>query len=436
MTGKLGFRILFVFFALLIVPLDPGYYHFLFGGRWIHFRFQDLFRLTAWMPAFIPSGKLPTWGLASYANLGIVLVAAAGGLCWTFLGKAREDNDQLYYWLRAGVRYRLAIAMIGYGLAKLFPLQIPAPTISDLHTPYGFFLRWKIYYLSTGIASAHYTQSLGLLEVLGALLLLWRKTATIGAGILASLLFNVVVVNFAYGIGYHVYSSYLLLFALFLLSYDGVRLYRLLVLGRRTAADRFEPVFADARLKAGRRAVRWGTGLFILAYALSVRHSWLKTNWPFSDVGGLPGKAGYYNVSSFILNGSEFPYSVTDTLRWQDVVLEKWNTISVKVNRPIVADAALPSMEYRDNEERDYEQAGNGGRIFYSYSADTVRHLLVLHGKGSVRDNLTLGYEFSGGASILLSGRNERGDSLRIRLDRIEKRYLLKEGNRKPLRIN
>src|ERR1700691_5410150 len=103
-----------------------------------------------------------------------------------------------------------------------------------------------------GAASAHYDEALGLLEVLGGVLVLCRKTDTIRAGIIAAVLTNVVLANFAYQLGDHVYASSLLLIAVFLLAHDLPRLFDLLFLERMAKAERYEPVFANKQVRTAR----------------------------------------------------------------------------------------------------------------------------------------------------------------------------------------
>src|SRR5690606_32374970 len=145
---------------------------------------------------------------------------------------------------RVLLRYRLALAVIFTGIVKIVPIQIPEPTLSDLHTEYGDFLLWKIYYLTNAVSSAGYLPLLGILEITGGLLLLNRKTTAIGAGLLAALLLNIVLVNYVYGIGEQVYSSFLLLLALAILWYDVPRLYALLFKESKTYPDGFIPYYS------------------------------------------------------------------------------------------------------------------------------------------------------------------------------------------------
>jgi hypothetical protein len=430
-SRKVLFRIAFVFFAFLVLPLDWKYWRQLFSLHLSHY--QDLFQLTAYSPQFIST---PKWGIASYANWGLILIAALlGGLTWGFLDRKREEYDDLYYWLRVALRYRLAIGMIGYGMLMLAHLLFASPTLSDLNTNYGDFLPWKIYYLTMGAASAHYEQALGFIEIVGGILLLWRSTAVIGAALSAALLTNVVLASFAYQLGNHVYASSLMLIALFVVAHDLPRLFDLLFLERLAKADTYEPVFAAKRLRTSRVLLKSLVFLFIAVYGASAFASYRESNSPFPGTAGLKDAEGLYNVKEFSINGNELPYSIVDSVRWQNVVFEKWNTLSVHVNRQVTIDVAAPSIVYQPDEQRDYELAGNSGRNFYSYTADTANGKIYLRGKNDKNESLSFDYKYLDGGDILLTGNDQAGNVLRIVLEKVDKKYLLLVGRRHPISL-
>jgi hypothetical protein len=288
---------------------------------------------------------LSTTGFAAYADWAIVLlIAAAGAITWSIFDRDRKEFNQWYYWLRVLLRYRLAIAVIAFGIIKIFSIQLPPPTISDLHTNYGEFLPWKVYSLTTGVASAYYEPALGLIEILGGVLLLYRKTISIGAGLIAAFLINVLLANYAYEIGQQVYSAYLLIIALFLIWYDTPRLFSLLVLRKKARANRIKPIFSSDQLIKARLALKSVFVIFILLLGVTTYAGHKNDRLPFPKSSGLAAAEGYYNVKEFRLNNQERPYSFTDSLRWQDVVFEKWGTISVRSPKEIKPDLSTPGI--------------------------------------------------------------------------------------------
>lgn len=432
---KVLFRFVFLYFIIQVLPLDWKYFRLLSQIHWFAVHFQDLFRLTTYSPAFLSGQDTPQWGLGSYVNWGIALgLAAVGSLAWGAGDRSRNDYNELYYWLRVVLRFRLSIGIAAYGIIKFFHVQIPPPSLSDLNTAYGDFLPWKIYYLTTGASGAVYEQTLGLLEIVAGALLLYRRTTVVGAGLATAILVNIVAANFAYRIGQHVYSSYLLLIALFLLIDDIPRLYSLLVARRFTLPDRFISDFTAINRK-GRLLLK---GLFVVFFlvlaAFTVRDS-QQDRWPFPAENGLPGISGYYNVKEFRLNGNSLPYSLSDTIRWRNVVFERWNSFSIASGASIAADVARPSVSYEQDEGRDYESSGNAGRQYFSYSADVASGLVSARSRNGRKELFQFNFLRAGDSVLVLSGSNANRDSLYVRLEKTDKKYLLIEGRRIPKKI-
>ncbi|SEN31307.1 hypothetical protein SAMN05216436_11485 [bacterium A37T11] len=428
------FRFTFLFIILLSFPLlDYKFYTTLFSTE---INVRSILDLTKYLPQYITEIALPKWGIGSFANWGVsTIVAIILATVWRFYDKNKREYNKLYYWLRVIVRYRLAIGLIAYGFVKFFPLQVPYPSLSNLHTNYGDFYAWKIYYHTLGIVPK-YESFLGFVEIAASVLLVFRKTSTIGAGIIIGFLGNVVIVNFAYDIGDHVYSSYLLLLALLVFAYDAPRLYSLLIKQQKTLANKYIPLLSS-KTKHVRTILKVAFALFALTFGLLAFRNYTGNPYLLPKNPGLSGAYGFYDVKHFVFNGDTIPYSLTDPNRWQNVVFEKWSTLSLKIARPIKIDPTNGD-EWHDNDlDRNYELAGTGGRHYFSYSADTVNHTLHLKNKNKYykAEKLELSYSFPNDSTIILSGYTEKKDTIYALLERINKRYMLFEGRRKPVKL-
>lgn len=421
-----------VFLLVLTLPLDRYYYQQIASIHPGDIHFQDLFQLANYVPFL---GHAVQWGWQSFAGwawaLGLALVLS---LVWAYYDKKFITQEALwYYGLRVILRYRLAAGLLSYGLILLFSVQAPYPALSDLHTKYGFFLPWRIYYDSLAVSSAEYAPTLGLIEILGGILLLFRRTALVGAGIAAFLLINIVLANFAYELGDHIISVYLLLTAFVIISYDVPRLYRLLFREQPTQADRFTPLFTK-RWQKVRLALKALFLVYFIIYAFLLFRSSLTDRWPFPNTPGLEGAEGFYDVRRFNLNGADRPYSLTDSLRWEDVVFEKWNTISVNVNRPVAVNYTRPAVSWQPTALlRTYEGLGNGERLFFTYQVEGD-HLSLVN-----KNDPTDLYEFDisrpARDQILLEGRDHSGNRLQLELNKVDKKYLLRLGRRHPVKV-
>jgi hypothetical protein len=439
---KIAFRLFFIYFFLQVLPLDWKFYRELFSIDWTHLHYGAIFDLAHYTPRW-------SSGPQSYADWIILfIIAAIGTAIWTYLAQSRqsrqphsgvantltgqENYNQLYYWIRTAVRYRLAIAMFAYGFLKLFPLQAPFPSLSNLNTNYGDFTRWKLFSLSLGIVPS-YESFLGLVEIIGAFLLLYRRSASVGAFILVIFLGNVFMSNIAYGGGDDVYSLYLISLALFVLSYDIPRLADLLIFQRLAKPNGFHPQFQKGQRYARLALKAFVLFFFVFLYGFKTRSGYKHDPYQFPVTAGLPNAAGVYNVTEFVKGKDTLAYSRTDSTRWQDVVFEKWSTLSIRSNRSVALDSNNIDRPELTGDARSYELEGAAGRHYYSYSVDTVSHVLQLQNKNPHYGNekLILHYEQPAGNRIVLSGVDTDKDSVYVVLDRVEKKYLLEEAAKK-----
>lgn len=422
-------RFFFVFFLLLIIPLSPEYLQHVFTTNWLHSNFYDWFLLTTYVPEFFCVKGLASWGIAA-------VVAVVVATVWFTVVKDKDTrDDDIYYWLRVVLRYRLAIGVIAFGLIKLFPLQMPYPSLSNLHTNYGDFLPWKIYFHTLAIAQP-YEVFLGAVEVIAGLLLLKRSFAIVGAGIIVGFTGNVFASNLAYDIGHLEYSLLLTLFAAAIALYDAPRLFSLLILQKKAIANRYQPVFAG-KLSTVRKGLQVLTLIFIGILTVSVSFNYKNHPYKLPQTPGLHDSYGYYNVREFKLNHEEIPYSATDLNRWQNVIFEKWATISIKTAKPIIIDNSIGDDYQEKDIYRNYESAGVGGRRYFAYETDPDNQVISLTNKNPNHrtETFTLKYDFLNDSTIVLQGVNEQKDSVYVVLDKIERKYMLYEGRRKPVKL-
>lgn len=431
------FRFFFIFLSLLILPIDGKFYQQVFSIDWTHLHFHDLFRLSRYQTQFIAAENLPQWGIGQFANWGIAAaLALAGAIIWGIRDKDRKEYHVLYYWLRVIVRYRLALVLITYGFIKFFPLQMPYPSLSNLFTNYGDFFAWKIYFQTVAIAPK-YQSFLGFVEILAAFLLFNRRTVTFGVGLIFGFIGNVAVVNGFYDIGEQVLSTFIVLLAVFLFVYDIPRLWRLLIDEAPVYANKLIPSYQNRTLRQVRTGFRSAFLLFTLLFAYKTYDNFVTDPYKIPRTPGLKNAFGYYNVKEFSINNRVIPYSKTDKDRWQDVIFEKWSTLTIKVNRPVKIDFSSAEEVHDKDIDRNYELAGFAGRHYFYYEADTVNHTLSLQNKNKNHRNekLFLSYQTPNDSTLVLSGINETRDSIRVVLNKVDKKYMMFEGRRRPVKL-
>jgi hypothetical protein len=240
--------------------------------------------------------------------------AAALTVLWSLFDR-RPAHPRLADLLRTYLRYVLAAAMLGYGAAKFFGGQFPACDASQLAARWGDCSPMGVLWRFMG-ASPTYTAATGIAECLGGLLLLWRRTAGIGALVSAGVMANVVLLNFCYDVPVKLYSLHLLVAALVVGWRDLGRLLDVLWHHRAVAA-------APLRLPAPwwwfwpMRLVKLAVvGWLLFGQGVGLLERWRDEQRPRGPLHGA------YEVVGFERDGVDRPPLLTDAERWHLVVID------------------------------------------------------------------------------------------------------------------
>ncbi|MFM1871646.1 MAG: hypothetical protein RL398_1068, partial [Planctomycetota bacterium] len=244
-------------------------------------------------------------GLALYATL-----ALAATIAWSFTF-GRPAHPRFAALLRTYLRYVLAVTMLGYGTAKFGSGQFPPLSEHPdwMLTTWGDSSPMGVVWKFMG-ASPAYTAFSGFVECLGGVLLLWRRTATLGALVTAGAMLNVAMLNFCYDVPVKQYSTHLLVFAVWIAGRDCGVLWDALIRHRPTR---------PAALRAPRAL--WLLVLEqLLKYALVgwlLYHSGFGLYRRLSASPDAPPLAKLYEVTKFTRDGNELPPLLTDATRWR-----------------------------------------------------------------------------------------------------------------------
>lgn len=143
-------------------------------------------------------------------------------IIWSFLDKKRTSYNTLQYWFQVLLRIFLCFAMILYGFAKIFKGQFADPSLELLIQNVGEMSPMGLAWTFMG-HSMFYNIFTGSLEIIGGLLLLNRKTVSLGSLAIVGVMINVVFMNFTYDIPVKLFSTHLVLMSFLLLISDGKR---------------------------------------------------------------------------------------------------------------------------------------------------------------------------------------------------------------------
>jgi hypothetical protein len=380
---RVAFRIAFIFFILMTIPESPEWYTQVFSFDWTSLHYRDLYDIARFQPSF---ARTP--GYYGYFEWLVILgIAIVGAGIWSALDQKRKEYNVLYYWLTVIVRYRAAIGIIGFAFTKVLPVQMPYPSTAILNTNFGDLTAQKIYWLSISIVP-WYQVFAGIVELSAGVMMFFRKTATLGAIILFGALGDIVYVNFAYDGGVHVYSSYFVLFAAFLIAKEIPAIYKLFVKEQYTVPVDFNLHFKEKWLNTTRYVLKSAViVLFLFVFFYIQLNNFLYDPYKQPAAKGVSKLRGYYQVSEFRINGQVIPYNPLDSVRWQDVTFEKWTTLTFKQHKPVTLDLSNGGGSPMRDINRTFEIAGVGGgrRVFY-YEADTVNQILYLLDKVRATD--------------------------------------------------
>jgi hypothetical protein len=205
--------------------------------------------------------------------------------------------------------------------------QFPNPSLDRLVQPFGDASPMGLLWTFMG-ASASYNVFSGAGEMLGGLLLTARRTTLLGALVSAGVLSNVVMLNFSYDVPVKLFSTHLLLMALFLAAPDLGRLVSVFVLNRRAEPAELRPLFRRKWLHRLALLVRTAVVVAFTALALAGAN---ENRSKFGDLAARSPLYGIWNVEGFETDGKARPPLLTDTTRWRRVVFDYPGMIAVQL---------------------------------------------------------------------------------------------------------
>jgi len=382
---KFLFRFCFVYFFLycfpfpldgfdFTTPVAKPYYHFfdwlvpLIGRKWFHLKAVITF------PLFDKVDDSRYGLVFIYCTL---IISASATIIWSYLDWKRKNYLNLNEWLKIYLRYFLAAYLFGYGFVKVFPSQFQEITASRLVMTVGdqspMLLAWNFMGYSTTLMKLN-----GLVEVIAGLLLLFRRTTTIGA-IAASFAFAfIVLMDFCFNIPVRLLASHLLIISVFLILEDSPRLLNVFILNKTVPKTIYPLMIAQPR---GRRIFTWLQLIFSVCLFYSSLAKGLDAQQSFGrQVPHVP-LYGVYKTVYFIRNNDSVAPTETDTLRWKQLVIDggSWNQSGVI-------------------------QFGNDSKTMYDIEVDTLQQKLHLKISSDTLKQFFFHYAIKNNNQILFKG--------------------------------
>lgn len=270
---RIAFRFFFIYWLLYIIPSAGAVSLFSllpFGGignklgEWFAWPLAHLAHAVGFY-IFHLSGEGADWHPTGSGDTAmhytllfcIAVIAVVGTVIWSAIDERRRGRREYrtaYAWLRLALRITLAITLLGYGFAKVFPGQFGlAPDLGQLNETYGQTSPMHLLWFFIGF-SRPYAIFGGLMEAIPGVLLLFERTETIGALGAAAVMANVAILNFCYDVPVKLYSTHLFVMSLFLLLPDFKPMWEFFVRRRSVALEAIRVPRSERRpLRIARR---------------------------------------------------------------------------------------------------------------------------------------------------------------------------------------
>jgi hypothetical protein len=320
----LAFRFAFVYLLLYCLPSPLTAFPY---GEWLGDRYDELARIPiVWFASAVldiqitifPAGSGDT--TFNYVQILVfALVATMATVVWTAIAGRRHPpllRDRLHIYLR----FVLAVTLVHYGSVKVLQAQFPPLEPARLAVPLGEMspmgLLWDFMSYSKG-----YGFFTGAVEVLGGVLLFWRRTTTLGALVVAGAMANVFALNLSYDVCVKLYSFHLLAIAVVLLVPDAGRLVDVFILHRPVAPTMRRAPFGWRQLERARRPMKAIAIVVLLGTAAYQAYEAWKTRGGGAEVG--PGE-GYYEVQTFLRGGVVQPRNLDDASQWRSLTVSRY----------------------------------------------------------------------------------------------------------------
>jgi uncharacterized membrane protein YphA (DoxX/SURF4 family) len=284
-------------------------------------------QVTFWTAAHIFHAKLPLVFSGSGSGdktfdwvltFCLLFIAAMATATWSVLDRRSKNYVTLYKWFRLFIRFALASQLVGYGMAKLIPLQMPFPYLTRLIEPFGNFSPMGVLWSSIG-ASPAYEMFAGSAEMLGGILLIIPRTTMLGALVCVADMTQVFMLNMTYDVPVKLFSFHLLLMALFLLAPEFQRLADFFLRNRTVAPSTQPQLFKARRANLIAIAAQFAFGLWMIGTA--VYGGW--GDW-HTYGGGSPKSPlyGIWNVDELSIDGQIRSPLLNDYGRWRRAIFD------------------------------------------------------------------------------------------------------------------
>lgn len=245
-------------------------------------------------------------------TLLVLIISAVLAIVISIADRKRKNYQQLYLFTIVLARYYVVYTMFAYGFAKVFEGQFPPLAYFSLEEKFGDMSPMGVLWTFMESSPA-YTFFGGLMEIIGGVLLLFRRTKTFGALFSLTVMINVAILNFTYDVPVKIFSTHLVLLCIFILSYEWEKLYNFFILHKAEILNYNKLRVRKKWMLISLRAVKF----LLIAYLF---YAFL--------IGPLMNSSkekvfmeGVYSTQLFIKNNDTIPPNPEDSTSWKKLYI-------------------------------------------------------------------------------------------------------------------
>lgn len=320
-------------------------------------------------------------------KLILALLLTLGSMWWLLRDSRRFDT--FLFWTRTSVRWYLGLYMMIYGVAKVVENgQFQAPDLYDLNLRFGEFSPMGLLWRFMGFSHT-YAAFTGMAEVIAGVLLLFRRTALLGAMLTVGVMLHVFMLNMCYDVPVKLFSFHLVLLGFGLMWQNIARLWRFFVLNQSVA-----PISEPDRLNNK----RW---MVIARHSLRVLF-----------VGAMVFSVLYFSFSQDASTKDETPMrGIYDVIQFDHKLIAQPGSDSLKWDRAIVANNRM-LVYTEDNRRQSFKFKPDS--TLANFTIKSSRDSTQTYTFAAVRDS-----------NIVHFNGIWKGDTLRATFRRIDEKMLL-----------
>jgi len=311
------FRMWVVFFAICLLPRSLAFADVRLWrrmtdalGRWPMTHLLGLPQ-HSWAHPMSGADYLPDFIAAAVLASFSVVIA----ITWSLVDR-RVSHPRLFAWVYTTARFGLAALLLFYAWDKILPGQFGDGINLEKVTQPSLQLSPMALLWAFMSASRPYTIFCGLMEFVGGVLLLARRTAILGSVLSTAAMANVLMLNVGYDVSVKFIAGAMFLMALVLFAPHAKQLWKFFILHQPTTLAPLPPLFIDARRDLVARAigVMLAVGVMYWAYGRALRivdENVMAAESPFY---------GAWTVQQTMRNGGVVLPLLTDQTIWRRLV--------------------------------------------------------------------------------------------------------------------